>query len=264
MASPDHDKLHIVPRLLFFEFLLLVRKERSSHDQHRMLHIGKRIKEVFDAQPKSHNIEWFAAQLNCKRANIYNIFNRPTLDTQLLFQISEVLEHDFFHDLTEELSKHSGRPIDEKKKFYDEVIYSVGRLLNRQLQRVAIQGNGDGFAINKWDTDESLMPPSKYIVSVKPGESDDIVPHVHVYSIEERFELRFTINDGPFRMLPIRNYGTRAISDKFEDIYELARNYLFNRSSAAVLYAYENYKFAIEIYNTINNRPNTRNSMDNA
>lgn len=219
---------------------------------------------MFDAQPKSHNIEWFAAKLNCKRANIYNIFNRPTLDTQLLFQISEVLEHDFFRDFSDELSQYSGNPVDEKKQIYDEIMHSVGRLLNRKLQRVAISGGVSGFAINKWDTEESLLPPSKYIVEVKPGETDDIVPHVHVYSIEERFELRFTINDGPFRMLPVRNYGNRPLTDRFEDMIELARNYLFNRNSAAVLYAYENYKFATEIYNTINNRPNTRHSMDNS
>lgn len=227
-----------------------------------MLHIGKRIKEVFDNQPKSHNIEWFAARLNCKRNNIYNIFNRSTIDTQLLFQISEILGHDFFHDLTEELRKYKGNPIDEKHRIYDEMMQSLGRLLNRQLQRVSISDMSTGYAINKWDPEDSLMPPSKYIVSVKSGESDDVPPHVHIYSIEEHFELRFTINEGVFRMLPVKSYGNRPTTDTFEKETELARDYLLNRKSAAVLYAYENSKFALNIYNTVNNRPNTRHSLD--
>lgn len=227
-----------------------------------MLHIGKRIKEVFDAQPKSHNIEWFADRLHCKRANIYNIFNRPTLDTQLLFDISEVLEHDFFHDLSEELAKYQGNPLDEKRRIYDDMMQSISRLLNRQLERVAISGVAPGYAVNKWDTEESLMPPSKYFVSVKSGESDDVVPHVHVYSLEEHFKLRFTINDGPFRMLPVQNYGNRPPTDKFEDIYELVRRYLYNEKSAAIHYVFENRKFAVEIYNIVNNRPNSRNCLD--
>jgi hypothetical protein len=69
-----------------------------------MLHIGNQIKQVFDLQPKSHNIEWFAARLNCKRANVYNIFNRQTIDTELLYHISQVLNHDFFADISDELS----------------------------------------------------------------------------------------------------------------------------------------------------------------
>lgn len=63
-------------------------------------HIGNLIREVFDSQPKSHTVSWFAAQLNCRRGNIYNIFNRPTIDTALLHRICIILEHDFFADLS--------------------------------------------------------------------------------------------------------------------------------------------------------------------
>lgn len=66
-----------------------------------MYHIGRHIREVFDLQPKTHNIEWFASQLNCKRANVYNIFNRRTIDTELLARISAILDHDFFRDLSQ-------------------------------------------------------------------------------------------------------------------------------------------------------------------
>lgn len=227
-----------------------------------MIHIGQRIKEVFDQQPKSHNIEWFAARLNCQRNNIYNIFKRPTIDVELLFQISRVLRHDFFHDLTIELGRTEGADLNEKQLIYDDMMLSVGRLLKRKLELLSIAGTSPEFQINKWDKEDSLFPPSKYIVSVNSGESQDIRPHVHIYSIEEAFELRFTINDGPFQMLPVKKYGTRPVTDNFIKEKELARDYLFNRKSAALLYSIENRKFAIEIYNTVNNRPHTRNCLD--
>lgn len=69
-----------------------------------MLHIGSIIKDVFDKQPKSHGVDWFAAQLNCRRSNVYNIFRRPTIDTQLLLLISKILNFDFFSFYSEELS----------------------------------------------------------------------------------------------------------------------------------------------------------------
>lgn len=65
-----------------------------------MLHIGQRIKEVFLTQPKGFNAEHFARQLNCRRANIYNIFRRSSIDTALLHRISLILGHDFFADLS--------------------------------------------------------------------------------------------------------------------------------------------------------------------
>ena len=68
-----------------------------------MVHIGRLIKQIFELQPKSHTIVWFADRLNCRRGNIYDIFNRPTIDTELLMRISQVLNHDFFKDISEQI-----------------------------------------------------------------------------------------------------------------------------------------------------------------
>lgn len=181
-----------------------------------MLHIGQCIKEVFDHQPKTHDIEWFASQLNCRRNNIYNIFKRPTIDVELLFQISRILKHDFFRDLTTELTRSENAELDAKQTVFEDIMTAMGKLLKRQLKKVNISGIVPGFQINKWDKEDSLLPPSKYIVSVKTGESEDIRPHVHVYSLEEHFELRFTINEGAFQMLPVKTYGNRPTTDTFE------------------------------------------------
>jgi len=72
------------------------------------IHIGKRIKEVFDAQPKTHNVEWLAQELHCGRANIYNIFLRKNIDVELLARISIVLEYDFFKELSSCLISECG------------------------------------------------------------------------------------------------------------------------------------------------------------
>ena len=58
------------------------------------IHIGHEIQMVF--YTKERSIAWFAKKLNFDRTNIYRIFNRKSIDTDLLFEISEVLEFDFF------------------------------------------------------------------------------------------------------------------------------------------------------------------------
>lgn len=65
------------------------------------MHIGAYIKEVFDDGPKTWTITWFASQLNCDRRNIYNIFARQSIDTELLTRISRILNHNFFADIAE-------------------------------------------------------------------------------------------------------------------------------------------------------------------
>ena len=62
--------------------------------------IGQRIKEVFDEKPKSCNIMWFARNLCCERRNIYRIFERDNIDILLLARIGDILEHDFFADIS--------------------------------------------------------------------------------------------------------------------------------------------------------------------
>lgn len=67
------------------------------------MHIGTHIKDVFDNGPKLWTVTWFARQLNCDRRNIYNIFARKSIDTELLMRISRILNHNFFADIAHEL-----------------------------------------------------------------------------------------------------------------------------------------------------------------
>lgn len=58
------------------------------------------FRELERENPKC-TVTWFAGQLNCDRRNVYDIFKRATIDTQLLIQISLILNHNFYDDIAE-------------------------------------------------------------------------------------------------------------------------------------------------------------------
>ncbi|MBQ3617713.1 MAG: hypothetical protein II939_06075 [Bacteroidales bacterium] len=61
------------------------------------IHIGHLIKTEFDRQGR--RAMWLASELNCNRANVYNIFQRDNIDIAILIKISKVLQHNFFQDI---------------------------------------------------------------------------------------------------------------------------------------------------------------------
>ncbi len=67
------------------------REKRYSTDD---FHIGKLIKAELMHQGRS--ITWLASQVDCSRENLYKVFRRKWIYTDLLFQISEALDYDFF------------------------------------------------------------------------------------------------------------------------------------------------------------------------
>ena len=44
-----------------------------------------------------------AERIPCERTNIYNVFNRDSINTRLLQRICEILDYDFFQELSESL-----------------------------------------------------------------------------------------------------------------------------------------------------------------
>lgn len=59
-------------------------------------HIGNLIKTELERQGRS--ITWLAEEVHYSRENLYKVFRRPWINTDLLFKISGVLHHDFFED----------------------------------------------------------------------------------------------------------------------------------------------------------------------
>ena len=66
------------------------------------LHIGHMVKSVFDESGLS--VAEFARKIHCERTNVYKIFNRQSIDVEILVKISEALEHNFLADVM----KHYG------------------------------------------------------------------------------------------------------------------------------------------------------------
>lgn len=72
-----------------------------------MIHIGKEIEAELRRQERS--VSWFARNLYCERTNVYDIFKRRSLDTELLLRISRLLHRNFFLVYTEELGDDASR-----------------------------------------------------------------------------------------------------------------------------------------------------------
>lgn len=64
------------------------------------MNLGEQIEAILRKQGKS--AAWLATQIPCERTNVYNIFRRKSVDARLLMKISQILEYDFFKDLSEE------------------------------------------------------------------------------------------------------------------------------------------------------------------
>ncbi|MDE6460941.1 MAG: XRE family transcriptional regulator [Paramuribaculum sp.] len=58
------------------------------------INIGKLIEDELRSQHKT--VVWLADKLNCNRTNIYKIFQRQSIDTELLLRISKALNRNFF------------------------------------------------------------------------------------------------------------------------------------------------------------------------
>lgn len=65
--------------------------------------IGLRIKEELERQERS--ISWFARKLSCDRSNIYRLFQKDSIDTNLLTRISVVLGRNFFAELSDNVEE---------------------------------------------------------------------------------------------------------------------------------------------------------------
>lgn len=61
--------------------------------------LGLMIRTELKRQERT--VAWLARKLNCDRTNIYDIFKRRSIDTELLLRISIVLKVNFFAHLAE-------------------------------------------------------------------------------------------------------------------------------------------------------------------
>lgn len=92
--------------------LILQAEMADSHDRDSHIntfktmktdvHIGKMIEKKL--RERGCQVTWFANELCTERTNIYKIFRRRSIDTELLMKISRILEYDFFSYYSRELT----------------------------------------------------------------------------------------------------------------------------------------------------------------
>jgi len=64
------------------------------------IHIGHLIREQLKADNRS--VSWLAREIHCTRNNVYKIFNKPSLDGDLILKISVAMNFNFFQYYTAE------------------------------------------------------------------------------------------------------------------------------------------------------------------
>ncbi len=67
------------------------------------MHIGKLIKQKVEERHKT--VVWLARELSCHRSNVYKIYEKSSIDTDVLLRLSRILDYDFFSLYTEEVGK---------------------------------------------------------------------------------------------------------------------------------------------------------------
>lgn len=65
--------------------------------------IGTIIQQELKNQERT--VSWLARKLDCDRTNVYNIFRRQDIDTELLMRISIILHRDFFSIFSKEAKR---------------------------------------------------------------------------------------------------------------------------------------------------------------
>ncbi len=85
-----------------------------------IMHIGNIIEQVITS--KELNVSKFAESVGMNRSNLYNVFKRKSIDTDLLFIFSKKLEYDFFGHYTKELHVNVS-DLGEPEDKYEEKAY---------------------------------------------------------------------------------------------------------------------------------------------
>lgn len=68
------------------------------------MHIGQLIKQKMEEEGKT--VSWLARELSYCRTNVYKIYDKKSIDTDLLLRISALLGYNFFSDYTNEFDKN--------------------------------------------------------------------------------------------------------------------------------------------------------------
>lgn len=105
---------------------------------YKMIHIGKKIHDVIKA--KGISVSVFAKKINKSRTVVYDIFERESIDSLLLYKISEELDFNFLS--LYDLSNNNQQLVNEMTTFYGdgwkikymELLEKYNRLLEMKVE----------------------------------------------------------------------------------------------------------------------------------
>ncbi len=67
--------------------------------EYKSILVGRMV--VIEMLRQEKKASWLAREVNRERSSIYKMFGRDSLDVNMLIQISLLLKHDFFKDISE-------------------------------------------------------------------------------------------------------------------------------------------------------------------
>jgi len=104
-------------------------------------HIGKTIKQKLEESNMS--VKDFAKEINKERSNVYDIFRRESIDTDLLIKIGKVLNFNFFQCYIDEPVKNIESAniieVSKKAKVLIEVVLNDDDILKLGLKEKVLQ-----------------------------------------------------------------------------------------------------------------------------
>ena len=71
------------------------------------MHIGELIYNLLVEEGRAAS--WLAKKLHYDKSNVYRIFKSPTINTQLLLKISQLLKYDFFRHYSMIIQENDGK-----------------------------------------------------------------------------------------------------------------------------------------------------------
>lgn len=119
--------------------------------------IGELIRREFEKMPRTCTVTWFAKLLHCDRTNIYDIFSRQSIDTNLLMRISCILGHDFFADYSAQFARTAAQWAHDNSELASAFSDGTGVHRGRSRKAKANGSNADGISAAAAEDDSARI-----------------------------------------------------------------------------------------------------------
>ncbi|MBO5455174.1 MAG: hypothetical protein J6A20_01515 [Muribaculaceae bacterium] len=162
-----------------------------------------RLGDLIEAEVRKqqYQIKDFADKINTTRDNLYKIFGRSSLDTDLLKRISLALGHNYFRDIADDMDLIYGEELNEEELLNRKAVSQFWDVVPAVLQSL-----GKSSDIMVTDNSNDFPVPDFLLIDYNI-----------TFTIGETFLNRFGVN----KLLPIE-----AVKNEEGDLVEISKNLL--------------------------------------